>query len=324
MNAPQVTPPVSPFSVHPMITAGRRAGLAGERTGLFWEGMRIVRAIRPRFVLLENVVGLLSSNQRRDFPVVVGTLADLGYGVAWRVVNSQYFGVPQRRRRVFILGALVEGRAGAERAGEVLSVGSRCERHPAAGTKAGKGAAAGSPPGSRGYCEVGGVSETVTSKWRKGTGGPAGNECQNLTIANALDRMAGGADDNDAQARHLVSTVTHTLRAEGFDASEDGTGRGTPLVAHTLTSGGHSSGVSAPGRRKEGDVNLAPTGTAGVRRLTPVECCRLQGFPDDWFGRPNERPDAPRYAALGDAVTVTVAEWLGRRILRALREEDEQ
>jgi DNA (cytosine-5)-methyltransferase 1 len=59
-------------------------------------------------------------------------------------------------------------------------------------------------------------------------------------------------------------------------------------------------------------------GTA-VRRLTPTECCRLQGFPDDWLGAPNEPPDSPRYAALGDAVTVPVAEWIGRRILEAER-----
>jgi DNA (cytosine-5)-methyltransferase 1 len=55
----------------------------------------------------------------------------------------------------------------------------------------------------------------------------------------------------------------------------------------------------------------------GVRRLTPTECCRLQGFPDDWLGEPNEPPDGRRYAAMGDAVTVPVAEWIGRRILEA-------
>ena len=58
---------------------------------------------------------------------------------------------------------------------------------------------------------------------------------------------------------------------------------------------------------------------SAVRRLTPTECCRLQGFPDDWLGPSNEKPDSPRYAALGDAVTVNVAEWIGRRILEAER-----
>jgi hypothetical protein len=111
--------------------AGRRAGLAGERSGLFHEFARIADALRPRWLLVENVPGLLSSNGGRDFGVVLGTLADLGYGVAWRILDSRFFGVPQRRRRVFIVGALADGdpRAAAERAGEVLAVGSRCDRH---------------------------------------------------------------------------------------------------------------------------------------------------------------------------------------------------
>ena len=85
-------------------TAGQRRGLAGERSGLFWELMRIVRQKRPRFLVLENVPGLLSSQRGRDFGLVLNALGELGYGVAWRVLDSQWFGVPQRRRRVFIVG----------------------------------------------------------------------------------------------------------------------------------------------------------------------------------------------------------------------------
>jgi DNA (cytosine-5)-methyltransferase 1 len=69
----------------------------------------------------------------------------------------------------------------------------------------------------------------------------------------------------------------------------------------------------------QGTASIGVSTDSAVRRLTPTECCRLQGFPDDWLGTPNEKPDSPRYAALGDAVTVPVAEWIGRRILDAER-----
>ena len=128
---------------------------------------------------------------------------------------------------------------------------------------------------------------------------------------------SGGPDDNDAQANRLVVAA--------------------------LTSGGHSDGVSAPGRRKKDDVNIVAfhstgggakglaeneevspgtgTGRAGqvavegeiVRRLMPVECERLQGFPDGWTDL-SDTADTPRYSAMGDAVTVNVAEWIGGRL----------
>jgi DNA (cytosine-5)-methyltransferase 1 len=146
---------------------------------------------------------------------------------------------------------------------------------------------------------------------------------ENLAIVNTLDRHMGGLDDNAAQAGHIVfqnaggscwregqptlatsddngtnqvvteSYVTHTLRAEGHDASEDGTGRGVPLI-----------GVQSS--------------QSGVRRLTPRECERLQGFPDDWTrwdDSGKELSDSARYRMLGNAVARPVAEWIGRRIL---------
>lgn len=151
---------------------------------------------------------------------------------------------------------------------------------------------------------------------------------------------SGGPDDNDGQAGRLVNTldmesvrrlnfdgtyIAHSLTGEGHDASEDGTGRGTPLTVYRKArSAGEDD--SSPESWTEGDAagtldagsNRTRTAHAvldsGVRRLTPVETCRLQGFPDDWLGEPNEPPDSPRYAAMGDAVTVNVAEWLGARL----------
>ena len=112
------------FPCQDLSVAGKRAGLAGARSGLFWEAARIVEETQSNWFIIENVPGLLTSNSGADFGVVIGTMADLGYGVAWRVLDAQYFGVPQRRRRVFIVG---QRDPNSTSAGEVLfkSQGSR-------------------------------------------------------------------------------------------------------------------------------------------------------------------------------------------------------
>src|SRR5579875_134000 len=94
------------FPCQDLSVAGRRAGLAGSRSGLWWEFYRIVAELRPAWVVVENVPGLLSSNRGRDMGTILASLGDLGYGWAYRVLDAQWFGVPQRRRRVFIVGHL--------------------------------------------------------------------------------------------------------------------------------------------------------------------------------------------------------------------------
>jgi len=84
--------------------AGKSRGLAGERSGLFWEIARLIEETKTEWFILENVPGLLTSNKGKDFGVVIGTMADIGYSSAWRVLDAQHFGVPQRRRRVFVVG----------------------------------------------------------------------------------------------------------------------------------------------------------------------------------------------------------------------------
>ena len=92
------------FPCQDLSVAGKRAGLAGERSGLFWEIARLIEETKTEWFILENVPGLLTSNKGKDFGVVIGTMADIGYSLAWRVLDAQHFGVPQRRRRVFIVG----------------------------------------------------------------------------------------------------------------------------------------------------------------------------------------------------------------------------
>jgi DNA (cytosine-5)-methyltransferase 1 len=304
-------PPCQGFSV-----AGRRRGLEDARSHLFWEVIRICSALSPRWILVENVTGLLSSNGGRDMGAILGALEDLGYGWTYRVLDAQFFGVPQRRRRVFIVGHL-----GGEPRPEVLL-------EP-------EGLQGDSPPSRE-------EGEEVTRSLTTGSG--------------------GGRYDRQPRV------VAHTLRSRGCDASEDGTGRGTPLVAQTLTTGtgrrydperetilpdvtdtvrshprpgSNSVGniVAMNLRGREGgampetddvaSLRSASGGSSrsyvafhmGVRRLTPRECARLQGFPDDHLDVVDDRDkplsDTARYRLLGNAVAVPVAKWIGKRIMEA-------
>lgn len=94
------------FPCQDLSIQGKRKGLAGERSGLFFEVCRILREIQPSWVVLENVTGLLSCNDSKDFETVIKSLAQCGYVGYWRVLNAQYFGVPQARRRVFLVAGL--------------------------------------------------------------------------------------------------------------------------------------------------------------------------------------------------------------------------
>ena len=232
--------PCQSFSVN-----GKRQGLDGA-SGLMWEWVRCVRELMPRWVLWENVPGALSSGHGEDFGCLLRSLDGLGYGVAWRVLDSQFFGVAQRRRRVFLVGRL-----GAEPPVEVLfepdglrrDYPSSREKRASLAARAGRGAEAAG-----------------------GAVGPAPLWCL--------------ADDNSKAALDL--DMCGTLKA-----------------------------YSAPPRAVVGGV---------VRRLTPLECERLQGFPDNhtripWRGRPEaECLDGPRYKAIGNSMAVPVMRWIGERI----------
>lgn len=262
--------PCQSFSV-----AGKRAGLDDARGDLTIEFALLAARLRPRWLVWENVPGVLSIDEGRTFGAFLGMLGVIGYGFAYRILDAQFFGVAQRRRRVFVVGHLGDWR----RAAAVLFERESLSGHPPPCRKTGQGTAHGvevGPSGDRftetcptldsrakdGFIRnqlgVGAyvpeiVSQAMSSKWVKGTSGPAGDEVANL--------------------------VVHSLRADGFDASEDGT---------------------------------------AVRRLTPRECERLQGFPDDYTlieykGKP--AADGARYKALGNAMAVSVMRWIGERIV---------
>lgn len=360
------------FPCQDLSVAGKRAGLAGARSGLFHEAMRIVRGVRPSIVILENVPGLLSSNRGLDFAAV---LREMGEGwdcaeVAWRVLDSQYFGVAQRRKRVFVVAssrvgcaeqilALAEGVCwdppSRESSGEDTStdtegstrtggwmpnnpgvVGSVSSNYSTGGThgleresgispplKVGSSIGIPSPPAvavmhtidmqaCKGHANIGDgtVSPTLCSA--------SGNDVH--AVAFRKSKRAQTVDDHETW---LDDGLSNTLN--GFDTGDTRTTHAiafhptqTPISStdgstHSLSCGG-SSGCST----------IAVSTHTIVRRLTPVECERLQGFPDGWtdIGTP-EKPtaDSHRYKQLGNAVTVNVAEWIGRRIAKELKQQ---
>ena len=172
------------FPCQDLSVAGKRAGLAGARSGLFYEIARIADETKAKWLVLENVPGLLSSQRGADMGAVVGTLVDLGYGVAWRVLDAQHFGVPQRRRRVFIV---------AERAGNPSGPAEVLFKRQ----------------GLRGDSSQGGTSRQET----------AGDVRSSSEVAGSLTANGFRCDLNKAQSGHL--TVVNRMTAIGQYAEDD-------------------------------------------------------------------------------------------------------
>ena len=177
------------FPCQDLSVAGKRAGLAGERSGLFWDAVAFAQHVQARWIVLENVPGLLNSNGGADFATVLAALADAGYGYReWRVLDSQFFGVAQRRRRVFVVAGV-----GAPHRSPVLAEREGSQWHLAAGHAARQDLASAITGGvdgagrvAAGGGQVGGWhngrTTAVCSKWSKGSSGPAGDEHHNLVL----------------------------------------------------------------------------------------------------------------------------------------------
>jgi len=260
--------------------AGKRAGLEGGRSNLFYEGIRIIKELRketngqyPRISIWENVVGALNSNGGADFGVILDQMAEAGaVAIEWSVVDAQHW-VPQRRKRVFVIaifdpaiaercpspllpfseglpGHLTKGKSKKQ------SVASKTETSIGAD---GQWAAGTSPDGDF-------LTTSVTSKWSKGSGGPSGSEYYNMVV--------------------------------GALAARDYKGVGNQYVA-------------------ENKCVVEPT--MAVRRLTPLECERLMGWPDDhtrYKADGTEQADTHRYKQCGNGVASPVAQWIAKHLLK--------
>lgn len=314
--------PCQDFSV-----AGLRAGLDGDRGNLSLEFLRLADRTRPRWVVWENVPGVLSINGGRAFGAILGGLGELGYGFAYRVLDAQHFGVPQRRRRVFVVGYLGDHR----RAGAVLLERHSLSGHPAPRRDEGQavagaitrdafsGGAGGRPEGAAANHFIpqgcgGEVAPTLNAAFgsKLGLDNQHVDSGAGLFVTHAI--QAGALRENPASGPDGVGvqdSIAYTLEARAEVQVVAFTTEQTPKFnddcALTLTKQSPTGG---------GQIQSVAIGSS-VRRLTPRECERLQGFPDDYTLVPNRgKPmaDGPRYKALGNSMAVPVMRWIGERI----------
>ncbi len=372
--------------------AGKRAGLAGARSGLFMEQIRIVKEmrqaderagrtgqfIRPRYLIWENVPGAFSSNKGRDFAAVLEEIIRIvepeapdievpdkgwptwgGYhdcvggrwSVAWRVHDAQYWGVPQRRRRISIVADF-----GGDTAGEISFERKSVPGHPAPRRAEGEGFAGDAESGDDGaiYCLQGnGIDRADTA----GCNGKGWRTDQSYTL-NTIDRPAVcvamdmthacdvirdcGEVSPRLQARMGTggNQVPLTYQMQGFgDYREGDTASSckqrdykdsTDLVVSSVDcrnfrEGGETNGTLQAKSNGGVSYNLQNTVRTGmvVRRLTPMECERLQGYPDGWVdigdwvdeqGKKHKEADSPKYKALGNSIALPFWSFLAKRI----------
>ena len=367
--------PCQSFSI-----AGGRTGLEGA-SGLMWEYVRCVREVKPDWILWENVPGALSSSHGEDFRCLLEALDALGYGLAWRVLDAQFFGLAQRRERLFVVGRLgdVDGPCEVLFEPEILrwDTPTSREKRQELAAGAGRGAACAgfkhhqdAGAGNIGYEPE--QSPTLTADYH--------NPAVICIPENAIDRPTGGTNGpmaygaqepsptlraskdvpavldltgGEAQAHRVYSSegIAPSLRAHGSGGNDLKVLCMTDTQPHSMVDGevcgalsatmhkdppvvGFAANQRGEVRLQDGDgdvVGAIPASQSGkqvqgvtdgyaVRRLTPRECERLMGMPDDWTkvpykGKPAEEcPDTPRYKAIGNSMAVPVMRWIGKRI----------
>jgi DNA (cytosine-5)-methyltransferase 1 len=301
--------PCQSFSV-----AGLRKGLADPRGNLALTFLGLADKLKPRWIVWENVPGVLSSGGGRDFGSFLGALVELGYGFAYRVLDAQYVGgpraVPQRRRRVFVVACLGDWRAAAE----VLSLREGLRGYLETGNKKRK-----SPTSDAGASvDAGGLQRTVgTLCADTHPGAYSGQDAYTGRLIPqpkpvVIDRAAFNQGQNAQYEPHIgESEVMDSLVARGphavaFDTYNQTTSNTSQAVRSAASDVDHVGAVFSP--------------TMAVRRLTPEECEKLQGFEPGhsrihWKGKPAEEcPDGPRYKACGNSMAVPVMRWIGERI----------
>jgi DNA (cytosine-5)-methyltransferase 1 len=278
--------------------------------------LSIADKFRPKWVVWENVPGVLSSNGGKDFGTFLGALGELGYGFAYRVLDAQYFGVAQRRRRVFVVGYLGDWRPPAA----VLFESESLQGNTKPSRKK-REEVASDAQGSVGTTGIPNVCPTIGCELAKQVNNQMIMNAeaffhvvnlQPIAIAeNTIGRqpMNGGNGDGFTEGGPM-----YTMNATGVH------GVAQPM-AFDWQSGGDMRGMSLQEKTQlQRCQTPAVMHSMAIRRLTPKECERLQGFPDDWTKIPyrnkeaDQCPDGPRYKACGNSMAVPVMRWIGERI----------
>ena len=320
--------------------AGKRAGLSGERSGLFMEQIRIVKEMRnrygkPRYMVWENVPGAFSSNNGEDFRAVLeevtriadetaviprppkgkwscaGCVMGDGWSVAWRTHDAQFWGVPQRRRRIALVADF-----GGESAPEILFERESLSRDSESGAETREGTAPSleNSTGNTVWCLQGnGIDRADTA----GCNGRGWREDVSYTL-NTIDRPAVCYDMSHACDVILdCGEVSPTLKARMGTG-----GNNVPICI------GNGQADQLRMSDKVGALNCMHDQQCVmlhniVRRLTPLECERLQGYPDGWTdigdwtdskGKLHKAADTPRYKALGNSIAIPFWDWMLRRM----------
>ena len=371
------------FPCQDLSVAGKREGLDGKRSGLFYEATRLIRELRTRgcglrFAVAENVGGLFSADDGLALARCIRELLDSGAcETGWRLLDSQYFGVAQRRKRVFIVSDF-----GGESVDEILAITESLPGHPPPSRKAGKGTAG---DATESVGEGGEIVGSLAARDYKGVGNQYFNEgkviaqgadvyngqltgdrsCTVTTNTGVGDgsgpKVIGWNGDTTPKASEDVSVTLRSQQGgEGvgvaFHASQDPihSEEHSPALGSNATIGVATYDNKAIGEIVDSEVSGTITSNTGgggetqnpafvrenltVRRLTPIECERLQGFPDNWTsekmeltlkgneykatGKVLKQADGPRYKQMGNAVTVNVAEWIGKQIGKVLNENN--
>jgi len=315
--------PCQDFSV-----AGRRAGMDAPRGNLTLEFLALAGRMRPRWLVWENVPGVMSLDGGRTFGTILGILGQLGYGFAYRILDAQFFGVPQRRRRVFVVGYLGDWRPAAAVLFERHCLSgnpppSRAQREDVAGSLGGG-------TGERGWCDDTDHA-TFVAQPLLGKSNSSHDDSKETYVAMLLNAKGGaGRMDGESETfiiHALMAGRTHSRQvlapygnpqavafsvAPGDCSSKEGQ---EDIFVKEITSGRTLDCTGADPSRKQGGTMVYQD--MAVRRLTPRECERLQGFPDDYTlipyrGKP--AADGPRYRAIGNSMAVPVMRWIGQRI----------
>lgn len=290
--------PCQAFSI-----AGKRRGFDDTRGTLFFEIARILKDKQPKYFILENVKGLLSHDGGNTFKTIISTLTELGYDLQWQVLNSKNFGVPQNRERVFIIGNLR-----GEPRPEVFPVAESNEQTYSDIKIAGSTNNSGRGERARVYNVEGGVSALTATDYK---------QPKQIKVVGTLE--SDGWEKRHEQTRrvHGIDGISPTI------PTGMGGGVMTKVAIPVLTPDRAEKRQNGRRFKEDGDPSFTLTGQdkhgvsdgVKIRRLTPLECERLQGFPDGWTEGVS---DTQRYKCLGNAVTVNVVEYIASKLLSSL------
>lgn len=294
--------PCQSFSI-----AGKRRGFKDTRGTMFFEVARILQDKRPRYFILENVKGLLNHDNGKTFQTILKILSDLGYSVQWQLLNSKFFSVPQNRERVYIVGCY-----GKECPPEIFPLtGSGSEnigslsKHPLTPKNAAQGDRIYNPDG---------ISQCLAAN-SGGLGVKTGLYFINkprfdkYKASSTVETLKVGGDTP------LMRVKNGTKK--GYDEAGPGDGINLAFPNSKTRRGRVGKGCS---QTLDTNCNMGTLDGFRIRRLTPLECFRLQGFPDEMFSVAKSLglADTHLYKMAGNAVTVNVAESVAKKLYKSI------